>query len=73
MRHEFTTAGGERLALLTHRTGRREIAAYDRDDPDRCRTVLHLTPEDTTALGELLGLSQGTPDGLEQFRSLLAS
>ncbi|MEP7045910.1 MAG: hypothetical protein ABI949_04475 [Ilumatobacteraceae bacterium] len=24
VRHEFTTAGNERLALLTHRTGRRE-------------------------------------------------
>jgi len=58
VRHEFTTAGGERLALLTHRTGRREIAVYDRDDPDQCRTVLHLSAEDTTALGELFGLSQ---------------
>src|SRR3954454_3324116 len=57
VRHEFTTAGGERLALLTHRTGRRELAIYDRDDPDTCRTVLHLSAHDTTALGELLGLS----------------
>jgi TrkA domain protein len=58
VRHELTTAGGERLSLLTHRTGRRELAVYDRDDPDRCRTVLHLSIEDTAALGELLGLSQ---------------
>ncbi|MEZ5320509.1 MAG: cation:proton antiporter regulatory subunit [Microthrixaceae bacterium] len=57
VRHEFTTTGGERLALLTHRTGRRELAVYSRSDPDACRTVFHLSPEDTTALGELLGLS----------------
>jgi TrkA domain protein len=58
VRHELTTAGGERLALLTHRTGRRELAIYDRDDPDLCRTMLHLSGEDTVALGELLGASQ---------------
>jgi TrkA domain protein len=58
VRHEFTTSGGERLALLTHRTGRRELAVYDRNDPDACRTVLHLNTEDAGALGEVLGLSQ---------------
>ena len=44
VRHEFVTAGGERVAVLSHRTGRREIAVYDRADPDACTTVLHLTP-----------------------------
>jgi TrkA domain protein len=58
VRHEFTTIGGERVALLTHRSGRREIAVYDRDDPDICRTVLHLSADDTRTLGELLGTSQ---------------
>jgi TrkA domain protein len=58
VRHEFTTAAGERLALLTHRTGRRELAVYDRNDPDTCHTVLHLDADDTKALGDLLGLSQ---------------
>ena len=58
VRHEFTSAGGERVALLAHRTGRRELAIYDRDDPDVCHTVLHLSGEDTAALGELLGTSQ---------------
>lgn len=58
VRHEFTTTGGERLALLTHRSGRREIAVFDRDDPDACRTVLHLSIDDTRTLGELLGTSQ---------------
>lgn len=58
VRHEFTTATGERLALLTHRSGRRDLAVYDREDPDACTTVLHLSPDDTRTLGELLGVSQ---------------
>lgn len=57
VRHEFTTVNGERVAVLTHRTGRREIAVYDRDDPDACTTVLHLSHDDTRALAELLGAS----------------
>jgi TrkA domain protein len=57
VRHEFTTSTGERLAVLAHRTGRREIAVYDRADPDACSTVLHLSPDDTRTLAELLGAS----------------
>ena len=57
VRHEFVTAGGERVAVVTHRTGRREVAIYDRVDPDACSTVLHLTPDDTRTLAELLGAS----------------
>ena len=58
VRHEFTTVGGERVAVLTHRTGRRELAVYDREDPDACTTALHLSPDDTRTLAELLGASQ---------------
>lgn len=58
VRHDFMTSMGERVAVLTHRSGRREIAVYDRDDPDACTTVLHLSPDDTRTLGEVLGASQ---------------
>ena len=57
VRHEFVTAGGERIAVITHRTGRRELAIYDRADPDACTTVLHLSSDDTRTLAELLGAS----------------
>jgi K+:H+ antiporter subunit KhtT len=57
VRHEFTTADGERLVVLTLRTGRRELALYDRKDPDACRGLLHLSPDDTRTLAELLGTS----------------
>ena len=54
-RHTFTTTSGERLAVLSHRTGRREIAVYDRADPDACSTMLHLSPDDARTLAALLG------------------
>lgn len=56
VRHEFRTVAGERLSVLSHRTGRREVAVYNnRADPDACSTVLHLSPDDTRTLAELLG------------------
>lgn len=55
VRHEFTTVAGERVVVLSHRTGRRELAVYDRVDPDACTTALHLSPDDTRTLAELLG------------------
>lgn len=58
VRYEFTTSDGERTGVLVHRGGRREIVVYDRDDPDACRTLLHLSPDDTQTLAELLGASQ---------------
>jgi TrkA domain protein len=58
VRHEFTTEAGERLAVLTHRTGRRELVLYDRRDPDSCTTLLHLSTDDARTLSEVLGGSQ---------------
>src|SRR5688572_19167821 len=58
VRHEFTTAGGERVAVLSHRSGRRELVVYDRRDPDVAMTVLHLDRDDTRTLAELLGATQ---------------
>lgn len=55
VRHEFTTASGERLVVITHRTGRRELAAYGRRDPDAATAVLHLDAGDARTLSELLG------------------
>ena len=57
MRHEFTTVANERVAVLSHRTGRQEIAVYDNADPDTCSTVLHLDGDDSRTLAELLGAS----------------
>lgn len=55
VQHSFTTATGERVAVLSHRTGRREVAIYDGPDPDACSTVLHLSSDDTRTMVGLLG------------------
>lgn len=58
VRHEFTTEGGERVAVISHRSGRREVVVYGRDDPDAATTVLHLSRDDTRTLAELFGATQ---------------
>jgi TrkA domain protein len=55
LRHDFTTRAGRQLGVITHRTGRRDLLVYDRDDPDACQEVVQLTGEEAEALGELLG------------------
>ena len=57
VRYEFTTASGERVGVLSHRSGHRELVVYDRNDRDRSTTVIHLSPDDTRTLGEILGTS----------------
>ncbi|MEO6987619.1 MAG: cation:proton antiporter regulatory subunit [Aquihabitans sp.] len=58
VRLEFTTESGDRLGVLVHRGGRREIMIYDEVDPDRCTSVLHLESNETQALSEMLGGSR---------------
>ncbi len=54
-RYDLVTRAGEHLSVLAYRTGRRELFVYDRDDPDACREVLRLEPEDSRTLAGLLG------------------
>lgn len=58
VRHEFTTAAGVRVGVVSHRSGRREIVVYDQRDPDAATAVLNLSSSDTRTLAELLGASQ---------------
>lgn len=55
VRHEFTTAKGQRIGVLSLRGGRRELVAYDRDDADACSSLLQLDADDAQTLAELLG------------------
>ena len=72
VRHEFTSSTGDRLAVVSHRNGRREIAVYRRDDPDACRTVLELDADDAAALGTVLGAPQmaATLTAMQQLEGL---
>ncbi len=58
VRHDFLTEDGDRVGVIVHRSGRREIVVYDSDDPDACSPMLDLSSSDTRVLGELLGSSQ---------------
>jgi TrkA domain protein len=58
VRHEFATRAGERVGVVAHRRGRRELLVYDTVDPDACRESLQLTAEESMALAQLLGGSR---------------
>ena len=60
VRHEFDTDTGERVGVIVHRDGRREIVVYDRNDPDACSTMVDLSAHDTRTMAELLGASTVT-------------
>lgn len=55
IRYEFKTARGNRMGVVHHRTGRRELLVYDPKDPDVCRDVVALDEDDSRTLAELLG------------------
>ena len=58
LKHDLTTRSGQRVGVVSQRSGEREIVLYDRDDPDACRAVLHLTAQESEALAELLGATR---------------
>lgn len=60
VRHEFDTDTGDRIGVIVHRDGRREIVVYDRNDPDACSQMIDLSAADTRTMAELLGASQVT-------------
>lgn len=60
VRHEFDTERGQRVGVIVHRDGRREIVVYDSDDPDACSSLVDLSAADTRTMAELLGASQVT-------------
>lgn len=58
VRYEFETAEGNRIGVISHRTGLREIYAARRHDPDEFKRVLGLSPDDARTLAELLGATR---------------
>jgi TrkA domain protein len=55
IRLEFVTDEGNRVGVVHHRTGRRELFICDADDPDTVMTSLDLTDDESHALAEVLG------------------
>lgn len=59
-RHEFRTGKGRRVGIVSHRSGRRDLLVYDRDDPDRPAETVVLSPEEADGLAELLATTRIT-------------
>ncbi|MDN4483364.1 cation:proton antiporter regulatory subunit [Demequina lignilytica] len=55
VRYEFTAEAGDHVGVVVRRDGKRDIALYDREDPDACRGTLELSEGDAGKLAELLG------------------
>lgn len=55
VRYEFTAEAGDHVGVIVRRDGKRDIALYDRDDPDSCTGTLELSESDAGKVAELLG------------------
>jgi TrkA domain protein len=55
VRYDFTTRSSRQIGVISHRSGRRDLVIYDRDDPDACQEMLHLSEEEAEVLAEMLG------------------
>jgi len=62
VRFDFTAKGGERIGVILHRSGRRDLIVCSPEDPDVCQEVLHLDEEEALALVEALGVSHITEE-----------
>lgn len=55
LRHDFVTAQGRRVGVVSQRNGARHVVLYDQEDPDSCAATVELTAEESEVLAELLG------------------
>lgn len=55
LRHDFECRGGDRLGVVSHHSGRREVVIYDKADPDRVASSVNMSPEEAAVLVDLLG------------------
>lgn len=55
MRYDLMTHKGRRVGVVQHRSGRRDLLVFSREDPDACSETVRMTDEESSTLGELLG------------------
>jgi TrkA domain protein len=60
VRHEFVTEHGQRVGLVSHRSGRRDVLFFDDRDPDAARVAVVLSADESEALAVLLGAARIT-------------
>lgn len=73
IRHVMTTEAGQRVGVISYRSGRRDLLVYDPDDSDSVLDCVPLTVEEADAFADLLAASriverladlQGQVDGI---------
>lgn len=57
VRNDVITASGRRVSVVTQRSGERDLAFFDADDPDACTNSVPMTDDEAAALAEVLGAS----------------
>jgi len=58
VRYEFSSSNGDRVAVVHHRSGRRELLVFEQDDPDCVLRSVDLDEADSRTLAEMLGSSK---------------
>lgn len=58
LRYDFATDTGQRIGVIHHRTGRRELFVCPAEDPDQPIASIHLSEDDAHSLVDTLGGSQ---------------
>lgn len=58
VRYDFATETGQRIGVIHHRTGRRELFVCPAEDPDQPIASIHLSEDDAHSLVDTLGGSQ---------------
>lgn len=57
VRYEFLTEDGERVGVVHHRGGRREVFVCRAEEPDAVALSLDLTDDEAHTLGEMMGVA----------------
>ena len=55
VRNDVITASGRRVSVVSLRSGERNIAFFDVDDPDACTASIAMTDDEAAAVADLLG------------------
>ncbi|WP_018349779.1 cation:proton antiporter regulatory subunit [Longispora albida] len=58
--HVFTTARNRRIGVVSHRSGRRDLVIYDKEDPDSALVSVELSVDEANGLAELIGTPRVT-------------
>lgn len=57
VRYEFVTEDGERVGVVHHRGGRREVFVCRADEPDSVALSLDMTDDEAHTFGEMMGVA----------------